>query len=1081
MGAIGCLASEARAQSLIVPDNTLGNEGSIVESRPDFDAIKGGATSGTGLFHSFSEFGVGDRATIRFLVTPQIQNIFARVTGSGVSNIQGFLGTRIDDAALSASTASLFLLNPNGIVFGPNAKLDLGGSFLATTASSFKFGDSREFSAVSPQTAPLLTVSAPIGLQFEEKVGAIAIDGAKLLPSTDANSLSLIGGEVGIRNSTLSTISGQLDVGAVGTDAFVGLVPLNIGWRADYDQVRLFRDVTIERSSLFAGATKIETFPVFLANLQIQGRRISLGNNSLLRYYYEGAETPNLRSGKIQLNASELVELNDSIIFTSSDGTIPTPGIKINTGMLKLSNGSSVFLGQNGNVAGNIDINASQDILLQGGIKNESQIASATYTQGDGGDINITAPSLEIYGGSRLATLLVEEGKAGDINLNVDRITVAGEQRYRSEIFSAHTSKSIGNTGDINILASSVDLIDGGAISISRFGPGTSGVINLQVKGAIVLSGATAQGISSSINHLQDQQSLESTVLTPGVKIRASRLLLENGGRVDTKVLSDGDALGIDIQVDEDVTIRGSVLRSQVFLDDGTPVFPASGISAAKLRGIGNGGNIQIRAKTVQVLDGGVIESDINRAASEASSDIFQGKAGDISIVASDRVLVSGQKNQPLAARINTFSASNISSTVGGDANAQGGKILIQTGTLQVSSGGQIQSDILGRGQAGTIEINAVGDVTVDSIEQNDTSSAISSFASFAAQGNAGSVTIRSNTLQVLNGGLISTSTIGRGNAGDINLVIKDNLTIRGQSPRGFLSIISSSSRTLTPEQIQDQLQISQDLATNFFVPPLEQLGDGGTIRISARNLQIQDQGFIAALSDGGGAAGNISINLSDRAILNNAEIRTSSDRTSGGNIDFSARAIVLRNDANIKAGILSGDGSGGNIQLKAGAVVLLDDSDILAFAPEGQGGNITLNTQALLTRIYQPSILTSNLLTLDTNGFVDINATGRTSGIVTLPELNPLQNNRPEITPTLIDTDQVLSRSCLSRNPKTGKFVITGAGGIPPNPGDPPLSNYSTLPVGAATSIAEAEGIYPLDNGQFAMGRTCQSLGGKP
>jgi hypothetical protein len=211
------------------------------------------------------------------------------------------------------------------------------------------------------------------------------------------------------------------------------------------------------------------------------------------------------------------------------------------------------------------------------------------------------------------------------------------------------------------------------------------------------------------------------------------------------------------------------------------------------------------------------------------------------------------------------------------------------------------------------------------------------------------------------------------------------------------------------------------------------------------------------------------------------SHIKTTSEQTEGGNIDLTARAIVLRNNANIKTNIASGSGQGGNIKLTADGIVLLDDSDLLAFARDGKGGNISLFTQALLTRTYKPSDPASNLETLDTNGFVDINATGRTSGIINIPELNPLQNNRTETTPTLIDTDQVLSRSCLTRNPKTGKFIITGAGGIPPNPGDPPLSTYSTLPAAAETSLAEAEGIYPLDNGQFVTGRTCQSLGGKP
>jgi large exoprotein involved in heme utilization and adhesion len=245
---------------------------------------------------------------------------------------------------------------------------------------------------------------------------------------------------------------------------------------------------------------------------------------------------------------------------------------------------------------------------------------------------------------------------------------------------------------------------------------------------------------------------------------------------------------------------------------------------------------------------------------------------------------------------------------------------------------------------------------------------------------------------------------------------------------------------------------------------------------VTGNSLRIDNNGFITARSTGGGQSGRIEVNLRDRAILNNAEIRTSSNFTSGGNIDLSAKAIVLRNDANIKAGILSGNGSGGNITLNAGAIVLLEDSDILAFAPEGQGGNITLNTQALLTRTYKPSAPTADLLTLDTNGFVDINATGATSGIITLPDLNPLQNNRAELPQGLLDADKALSRSCLARNPKTGKFYITGAGGVPLQPGDPSLSSYSTLPVASApTEIVEADGFYPLDNGKFVFGKICQ------
>ncbi|NJM47411.1 MAG: filamentous hemagglutinin N-terminal domain-containing protein [Alkalinema sp. RU_4_3] len=107
---MGAIALPAQAQNLVIPDTTLGAERSVIENRSGFDAITGGATRGTGLFHSFSEFNVGDRASVQFVVRPEIQNIFARVTGGNASNILGAIGTGIEkgDGSLTGTTASCF-------------------------------------------------------------------------------------------------------------------------------------------------------------------------------------------------------------------------------------------------------------------------------------------------------------------------------------------------------------------------------------------------------------------------------------------------------------------------------------------------------------------------------------------------------------------------------------------------------------------------------------------------------------------------------------------------------------------------------------------------------------------------------------------------------------------------------------------------------------------------------------------------------------------------------------------------------------------------------------------------------------
>ncbi|RZM76631.1 two-partner secretion domain-containing protein [Leptolyngbya iicbica] len=155
----------APAQAQLIPDDTLGVESSVVVPNGvlpggNADLIEGGAARGSNLFHSFQDFNVGTEQAVYFANPVNIENILTRVTGGNGSNIDGLLG--VDGAA------NLFLLNPNGVIFGPNARLDIGGSFITSTGSSFTFADGSEFSAV-PTGDELLSVSVPLGVQFNDQ------------------------------------------------------------------------------------------------------------------------------------------------------------------------------------------------------------------------------------------------------------------------------------------------------------------------------------------------------------------------------------------------------------------------------------------------------------------------------------------------------------------------------------------------------------------------------------------------------------------------------------------------------------------------------------------------------------------------------------------------------------------------------------------------------------------------------------------------------------------------------------------------------------------------------------------------
>jgi filamentous hemagglutinin family protein len=212
-GWLGLIASPP-AFAQITPDNTLGNENSRVTRNVQVrgrnaDRIDGGAARGANLFHSFSEFNVNEGQQVYFANPSGIENILSRVTGTDVSDIMGTLG--VDGGA------NLFMLNPNGIIFGPNAQLDISGSFVSSTADSFAFPDGSLFSASSPGDSSLLSVNVPLGVQYGANPPGAIVNAGNLTVGRD---LRLSGGSVA-STGQLSAPFGSLLVEGVAGDVQV--------------------------------------------------------------------------------------------------------------------------------------------------------------------------------------------------------------------------------------------------------------------------------------------------------------------------------------------------------------------------------------------------------------------------------------------------------------------------------------------------------------------------------------------------------------------------------------------------------------------------------------------------------------------------------------------------------------------------------------------------------------------------------------------------------------------------------------------------------------------------------------------
>ena len=627
--------------------------------------INNGDRAGGNLFHSFDEFSVPNGGEAFFNNTTDISNIFSRVTGGNISNIDGLIRAN--------GSASLFLINPAGIIFGQGARLDIGGSFYGSSADSILFPDDVSFSA-SDLNPPLLTINAPIGLSFRDNPGDI-INRSDLKATETLNegtesefteinpiglevdkgrNIALIGGDIGIIDSAITAPGGRVTLGGLSQ---AGIVSFNADSSFIFPDNIEKTNVSLINSNFFSSieigifdgnpfllsdidrTTKIDVradvggfIDINARELILKGALLQLGINEGLSDAVAGdikltANSISLEEHSIVSSSisngegtigdinftADSISLNDSIVSSSisnGEGTIEDINFTADSISLDFSIISSSISNGEGTIG---DINFTTD-----SISLDFSIISSSISNGEGtiGDIDFTADSISLNDNSSIISLTTNDGEGtiGDIDFTADSISISN----RSDIITSSETSS--NASDIQINATELIEINGigSSISSETGGLGNAGNIKIDTPELKILDNAQISANNFIIETFEIspfgglirnilEQPIEASGNAGEISITANNITLEERGGI-TALSSAGEGGNIQLKVNNLLSLRNN---SEISTTAGVEVTP------------GNGGNINIDSTFIVAFPNG--NNDI-------TANAFDGTGGNITI-----------------------------------------------------------------------------------------------------------------------------------------------------------------------------------------------------------------------------------------------------------------------------------------------------------------------------------------------------------------------------------------------------------------------------------------------------------------
>ncbi|MBD2605262.1 filamentous hemagglutinin N-terminal domain-containing protein [Scytonema hofmannii FACHB-248] len=532
-------------QAQITSDRTLSTE-VLTTNNLDFTIINGNRV-GNNLFHSFRELSVPTGGSAFFSNDLNVQNIISRVTGGSISNIDGLLKTN--------GSANLFLINPNGIIFGQNASLNINGSFFVSTANNIIFADGTQFSATNLQTPPLLTVSVPIGLQFGQIAQPIQIYGSTLEQVVPGNTLAILGGDVLVKGGRLIAPGGRIDIGSVAPNSLVSLNPISEGSAFGYEGVQNFQDIQLSQRAL------INTSGEGSGGIQLRGRDIAIADNSQIARFTLG----NKPGQPLVIKASETVEIsNNSQLLTATGQNRPASDIEIETKRLIVRDGAFIDASTFGSGAGgNITVNASESVQLLGNgfyTSLGTQSLGRNNNAGNAGTVNISTGKLILRDGGRILTSTIGSGNAGTLRIDASESVEASgisvlDRNLPSGLLAETTTRSskvfipaTGNGGDLIINTQRLLVQNGASISTAAINGsrGQAGRLDINASNSVTVTGTGIDG---------NGQIVRSTLLAASdgfgnagdLRVNTNKLTVQDGAAISVASTGFGNAGNLEI------------------------------------------------------------------------------------------------------------------------------------------------------------------------------------------------------------------------------------------------------------------------------------------------------------------------------------------------------------------------------------------------------------------------------------------------------------------------------------------------------------------------------------------------------